>query len=579
MSYSQAQFPPGRRFSAASVRLVSERLGPLPIVNHFIDRAGVEPLLARFVPTQDRRCFLAYAKGLGVLLRSIIVEREPIYRHYETVSTFAPSQFGLSPGKAPHLKDDLLGRALDRLFDADRGSLLTELVVAATRAFDVRLDELHNDSTTVKFTGQYRSAKGRFIRGKRAPFVHFGFSKDHRPDLKQLLFVMTTSADGGIPAQFRCGDGNTNDSTTHIDTWEALRKATGKPDFLYVGDCKLCSYESMRHIDRHGGRFVAVMPRSRFEDKHFREWIQKNEPTWEAVWDRPNPRKRYGPRDRWFVYRPALPSQEGWPVTWVWSTLLALHQKRSRAERLAAAQEELQDLDRRLAGPRPRLRSPREINKHIDEILERYSMGRYLRAEIWQEAIERFRQDTRGRPGPQTLYRRVARRRPRVRWTIDQAAITYDEKSDGTYPLLTNDLNLTPRLVLEAHKRQPAIEKRFEQLKTVHEIAPVFLKNEGRIEALFFLYFVALLIQGLIEREIRLAMERQGIEELPIYPEERTCKRPTVAQILRLFGYMERHTLYSRWQVVRIFDPKLTPLQRKVLGLLGVPAAAYEATR
>ena len=62
------------------------------------------------------------------------------------------------------------------------------------------------------------------------------------------------------------------------------------------------------------------------------------------------------------------------------------------------------------------------------------------------------------------------------------------------------------------------IEKRFEQLKIVHEIAPVLLKNEGRIEALFTLYFLVLLVQALIERELRLAMKREGIEELLLYP-------------------------------------------------------------
>jgi transposase len=52
------------------------------------------------------------------------------------------------------------------------------------------------------------------------------------------------------------------------------------------------------------------------------------------------------------------------------------------------------------------------------------------------------------------------------------------------YPLITNDRGKSPAQVLEAHKGQPMIEKRFEQIKTVHEIAPVLLKNEGRIEAL-----------------------------------------------------------------------------------------------
>jgi hypothetical protein len=90
--------------------------------------------------------------------------------------------------------------------------------------------------------------------------------------------------------------------------------------------------------------------------------------------------------------------------------------------------------------------------------------------------------------------------------------------------------------VLEAHKEQPKIEKRFEQTKTVHEIAPVFLKNEDRVEAFFFLYFIALLVQALIERELRNAMAERGIEELPLYPEERKCRRPTTEQVFRLFS-------------------------------------------
>src|ERR1039458_581777 len=78
--------------------------------------------------------------------------------------------------------------------------------------------------------------------------------------------------------------------------------------------------------------------------------------------------------------------------------------------------------------------------------------------------------------------------------------------------------------------------------QSVHEIAPVFLKNPGRIEALFTLYFLALLVQALIERELRLAIKREHIAQLPIYPEQRQCKRPTTEQILRLFSLAERHT-------------------------------------
>jgi transposase len=89
---------------------------------------------------------------------------------------------------------------------------------------------------------------------------------------------------------------------------------------------------------------------------------------------------------------------------------------------------------------------------------------------------------------------------------------------------MTNDRKLSAAEVLQAHKGQPMTEKRFEQIKTVHQIAPIFLNNEGPIEALFTLYFLALLVQALTERELRLVMQPENIAELPLYPEQRDCE-------------------------------------------------------
>jgi transposase len=563
----------------SSFTLETERLGALPLLNHFLARLDLETLLDRFVPPRDARVALAPARALGVLLRSIVIERDPIYRQHETVSGFAPEVFGLTRREVKDLRDDQIGRALDRLFDSDRGSLLTELVVTLRRRFRLRFDELHNDSTTVRLTGQYRQARGRSLRGRRAPWITYGFSKDHRPDLKQLLFVLSTTGDGGVPVQFRCEDGQTNDAVTHRETWDALRTVTGRDDFLYVADSKLCTLENLAYLDRHGGRFVTVLPRSRREDEEFRERIQTHEPEWTLAVDRPHPRRSEGPRDRWWVHRSPLPSQEGWPVIWVWSSLLALQQQASRRDRLARAHDALEDLDARLARGRSRLRTPADLKQAVEERLGPLRVRRYLDPRIEVDAQHRYVQAAPGRPGPKTRYRRVTRRRLRLHWSVDEVAIAYDQKSDGMYPLLTNDRSLTPEQVLAAHKRQPEIEKRFSQMKSAHAIAPVLLKNEGRIEALFTVYFIALLVQGLMEREIRRNMKREGIQELPLYPEERLCHRPTTEQILRLFAQTERHTLTRSGRLVEVFDPKLTELQTEVLRLLGVPRRAYRSPR
>lgn len=129
--------------------------------------------------------------------------------------------------------------------------------------------------------------------------------------------------------------------------------------------------------------------------------------------------------------------------------------------------------------------------------------------------------------------------------------------------LITNDRDLSPAQVLAAHKAQPRIEKRFEQIKSLHEIAPVFLKNEARIEALFTLYFLALLVQAIIERQSRLAMQREGIDELPLNSESRSCRRLTTEQILRLFSLAERHILLAAASTVQVFEPDLSPYKSR----------------
>ncbi|OGK02035.1 MAG: hypothetical protein A2350_21215 [Candidatus Raymondbacteria bacterium RifOxyB12_full_50_8] len=103
----------------------------------------------------------------------------------------------------------------------------------------------------------------------------------------------------------------------------------------------------------------------------------------------------------------------------------------------------------------------------------------------------------------------------------------------------------------------------------------MLLKNEGRIEALFFLYFIALLTQALIERQIRTTMKDSGIEELAVYPEDRQCRAPTCEQILRIFSTVEKHALLRKGTVVQTFAPKLTPVQKEVLKLLSVPKILY----
>ena len=132
---------------------------------------------------------------------------------------------------------------------------------------------------------------------------------------------------------------------------------------------------------------------------------------------------------------------------------------------------------------------------------------------------------------------------------------------------------------MEAYKRKhPLIEKRHEMLKSVLGTTPLFLKNIGRVEAFLFLEYIAMTVHALIERELRKAMKREGIEQLPLYPEERECKAPTAARVIEVFGSLQRHILSGEeGQRVQTFMPEVSELQEKILGLLGISAKRFLA--
>ena len=90
--------------------------------------------------------------------------------------------------------------------------------------------------------------------------ITWGYNKDHRPDLKQLLYILTVARDGAVPLYFQVASGNVVDDQTHRATWDLLCRLTGRRDFLYVADCKLASTENMAYIHQHQGRFLTVLP-------------------------------------------------------------------------------------------------------------------------------------------------------------------------------------------------------------------------------------------------------------------------------------------------------------------------------
>ena len=97
----------------------------------------------------------------------------------------------------------------------------------------------------------------------------------------------------------------------------------------------------------------------------------------------------------------------------------------------------------------------------------------------------------------------------------------------------------------------------------------------SRIQALLCVYFFALLVGSLLERELRRAMGRDGVESLPLYPEGRACSRPTARRVIDLSEDVQRHELTEGRRAAVVFTTNPTRLQRRILRLLNM-SGVYE---
>ncbi len=554
--------------------LTTSTVGALPILNRILERMRLEEFLEAYLPREDRRTKVPAARGLLVLLKNILLSREPMYGIGEWAASFAPDLLGLTPEQLRGLNDDRVGRSLGRLFGCGFASLTLAVAAHTVRKFAVGLDQLHNDSTTVSFFGAYReAAEEKTKHGQPTLAITYGHSKDRRPDLKQLLYTLTVSGEGAVPVHFATASGNVTDDTTHRVTWDFLCELTGRRDFLYVADCKLAARKNLRYIARHGGRFLSVLPRTRKEDAAFRQRLLEETLPWKHLFDKTD--TDGNPLDRLSVCDEPTTTAEGFRLFWYHSTRKAELDAASRADRIERAFADFSRLREKLRSPRTRYRQKAKVQAAVEKILGRHKGSRWFVIDIEEQPVITYRQQKRGRPGKDTRYVRHQTVRFDLRSDVDPTRVAEDRTLDGVFPLVTNVDDMSDRELLEAYKKQPLVEKRFSQLKTDFQVAPVFLKEVSRIQALLCVYFFALLVEALLERELREAMRREGIDSLPLYPEGRACRRPTARRVIDRFANIERHTLTAPGRSPTVFVTDLSSIQRQVLKLLNIPITTY----
>jgi transposase len=532
-----------------------------PMVKHYMDELDLYNLFKKYVPAAPDS-LADHAQSLCILTANIICDNKPLYKVKEWLSNYSDGIVD-EPLEANLFNDDRLARALSALFHADRHSLMTEVSSNSISVHKLLTDEIHNDSTSVTFIGNYKNPDPDAVKLKH------GHNKDFRPDCKQVVFGLNITSDGHVPLSYKLFDGNTTDDVTHIPNWNGLRTLLEKEDFIYIADCKLCSHKNLNHIAQNGGLFITIVPKGRKEVKQFLKLLKNNELEFKDAYQVESSRKK-GKFNIFKTYE-APKKKNGFRIIWVHSSSKQEDDQIRRQKKIDKAIEALEELSPKLNAYH--LKTKKEIRAAVNSICK--GVKQFIDVKIVTARNQIKVKISPGRPSLKSVYKNKWQFKHSIQWELNQQALSEASKTDGLFPLITNT-TLEACEVLKKYKSQPFLEKRMYTKKTVLEVAPVFLKKEKRIEAILFLYFVALMIVSLIERKIRMNMAKENIEKLPILPQAMNSKKPTWNNIRYFFRNVHYSEILHEGRCIQSMVKGLSDLHKQINRLLEVPSSVYK---
>jgi transposase len=217
----------------------------LPIFRAYLDKIRLQEIVQELVPSQTEI-------GVGVVLQALVLDtlrgRTPLYRLDQNFEELDTEVLLGEKIEAGDLNDDLLGRVLDRLYEAGTMKIFSALAREAVRVFGVEEERFHYDTTSVSVYGDYR-----YEPESPPPLkVEHGYSKDHRPDLKQFLVSVLCTGER-IPVYGQLEDGSSSDKKLNHkllnEVAVRLKEVNLAPQaFLYIADSAMVTEENLKEF-------------------------------------------------------------------------------------------------------------------------------------------------------------------------------------------------------------------------------------------------------------------------------------------------------------------------------------------
>ena len=231
-----------------------ENLDHLGLVAGIIDELGIVETLNELVGIQPGERVSAGVVVKAIILNGLGFVSRPLYLFTQFFQEKAVEHLLGEGIEAEHLNDDKIGRVMDKLYLKGLNNIFLIIALAAVKKYGISTHYSHLDATSFSLHGKYENnwselseveeeANGESEENTAIPKpirITYGYSRDKRPDLKQFIFDLIVSGDGGIPLFLRTGDGNETDKAVFGQILADFKKQVNF-DSILVADSALYS--------------------------------------------------------------------------------------------------------------------------------------------------------------------------------------------------------------------------------------------------------------------------------------------------------------------------------------------------
>lgn len=499
-----------------SVRRQSLNLDHLGLVAAMYDELGIGDVIdSQIIQDKDKRILSLGQAVKAMVLNGLGFVNQNLYlvpRFFASKPTEALLGKGI---EAKHINDDALGRALDAVYEHGVTDLFYAIAVRAVKTLGLSPTAAHLDSTSFHVDGAYADSE------EKAKGVHitWGYSRDHRPDLKQVLLNLVVENKAGIPLLMKPADGNSQDKAgfrelidAHIDQ---LQKGT--PVDYIIADSALYSKESVQELSGYQTHWITRVPETIVLAKE--TLADARHASWETLDDNYRVHattSRYGDvQQRWLVVHSKAAQQR------------ASHALQKRF--LRETQKEMSAFNKLC---RTEYACQKDAQRALDQQLKRFKYIQITEAQTTQHSGY----SKPGRPAanktPDREYFIIS---GKVSTPIDHYYHCLHQKS--CFIVATNQMDssaLDNAQLLQHYKGQGKVEKGFRFLKDPLFLADaLFLNNSHRIVALMMIMSLCLMVYAALEYRIR--SQLQACAEYFPHQTGKLIQNPTARWVFSYF--------------------------------------------